>query len=282
MPGESVRTSGEAIDGASPLMVGGKATAAVEAVDEGDAKILSLDLNGNLRTVSTGTGTSADQVQGNIAHDSAEAGNPVSIGGIGSSTPPTSVTANDRVRAWFTLDGQLHTRSTGMVAIDVAISGNPVNMGVRASTDAATQATADTRCVMPSADRLGRVRVTTPAGEAYAGADGAWTLTSGVPAAASVVLKASAGRLSYATCLNSNAAVRFLQIHNVAAVLSGGEVPVISEVIPVTNGAMVMPIDFKEVGGARFATGITIAFSTTRDTFTAATANENFYKALTK
>lgn len=261
----------------------GEATAAAPtAVSENDPVPASFTLDRHLRVTSDGTGTAASQVQGNVAHDAADAGNPVGIGANAVSVPSGGVTAGDRVRLVATLDGQLFTRATGLAAIDSAISGNPVNAGVRAMTDAATQATADSRCVMISADRLGRIRVIDPAGEAYAGAEGAWTITSGVPAAASVVLKASAGRLCYVQALNSNAAVRFLQIHNLAAVLSGAEVPVISVPMPLSNGTPMAVIDFKAIGGIRLGTGIVVAFSTTRDTYTAATASENFYTALTK
>ena len=265
-----------------PLLTGQANAAAPANVAENDLTTASLTLGGALRVAQEGTGTAAMQVQGNVAHDSADAGNPVGIGGNAVSAPSATVTAGDRVRATYSLDGQAFVIAVGRAAIDAAITGNPINMGVRCSTDAATQVTADGRVAMPSADRLGRVRITDPAGEAYAGADGAWTITSGVPAAASVVLKASAGRLCMVQALNSNAAVRFLQIHNLAAVLSGAEVPVISVPMPLTNGTPMALIDFRAIGGARFGTGIVVAFSTTRDTYTAATAGDNFYTALTK
>lgn len=46
-------------------------------------------------------------VVGNIAHDTADAGNPVKIGGKAVSAEPTAVTANDRVNALFDLVGKL-------------------------------------------------------------------------------------------------------------------------------------------------------------------------------
>lgn len=48
------------------------------------------------------------QVVGTIAHDSPDSGNPVKIGGKAYSSAP-SVTANDRVDAYFDLAGRLHT-----------------------------------------------------------------------------------------------------------------------------------------------------------------------------
>lgn len=57
-----------------------------------------------------GSGTSSSQVQGTAAHDAAVAGNPQVIGGYGSATPPSDVSANgDAVRAWFLLNGALAT-----------------------------------------------------------------------------------------------------------------------------------------------------------------------------
>lgn len=54
------------------------------------------------------TGASANQLQGNVAHDAVDAGNPVEIGGYAKATPPTDVSADaDRVRAWFLRNGAL-------------------------------------------------------------------------------------------------------------------------------------------------------------------------------
>lgn len=56
-------------------------------------------------TAIQGTGTSADQIQGNVAHDAVDAGNPVKTGGFASSTVPASVATADRVNTWLTLNG---------------------------------------------------------------------------------------------------------------------------------------------------------------------------------
>ena len=42
---------------------------------------------------------------GDVAHDDADSGNPIKIGGKASSTAPTAVTTNDRVNAWYSLNG---------------------------------------------------------------------------------------------------------------------------------------------------------------------------------
>lgn len=43
---------------------------------------------------------------GNIAHDSADSGNPIKVGGRASTTPVTAVAANDRVDAFFDVQGR--------------------------------------------------------------------------------------------------------------------------------------------------------------------------------
>lgn len=46
-------------------------------------------------------------VQGDVAHDGVDSGNPVGIGGIARTANPTAVAALDRVKAWFTTLGKL-------------------------------------------------------------------------------------------------------------------------------------------------------------------------------
>lgn len=52
-------------------------------------------------------------VQGNIAHDAVDSGNPVKIGGKASASKPTAVAANDRVSAYFDLFGRQHVYDEG-------------------------------------------------------------------------------------------------------------------------------------------------------------------------
>lgn len=70
----------------------------------------------------------AMQVQGNVAHDAVDSGNPVSIGGYASSSAPAAVSANgDRVKGWFGTNGQMVvalTSSTGGAIVDVGGLGD--------------------------------------------------------------------------------------------------------------------------------------------------------------
>lgn len=85
----------------------GRATTAAPTYANGTAAPLSLDLSGNLRTNLSGTGTTASQVQGNVAHDAVDAGNPVKMGGFASSTMPANVGDGDRVNLWLNPNGSL-------------------------------------------------------------------------------------------------------------------------------------------------------------------------------
>lgn len=69
----------------------------------------AIDTTGRVCTDAGGTGTAADQVQGNSANNATDIGNPVKVGGVGASAAPTAVTTGNRVNGWFTLNG-------GMVA----------------------------------------------------------------------------------------------------------------------------------------------------------------------
>ena len=56
--------------------------------------------------------TSGVFVNGGVAHDATDAGNPIKIGGYASDNSPSAVTAGDRVNAWFDLSGRLQVGST--------------------------------------------------------------------------------------------------------------------------------------------------------------------------
>lgn len=81
-----------------------RATASAPAYDEGSNRPLSVDLMGRLRTVASGSGTTADQTQGNVANAATDSGNPVKTGCI-FLTAPTSVTNGQRVDSRCTAQG---------------------------------------------------------------------------------------------------------------------------------------------------------------------------------
>ena len=74
----------------------------------------------------TNAGTFAVQESGNVAHDSADSGNPVKIGGRASTTPVTAVAANDRVDAFFDVQGR-------QIVAQKALTGTLSNVNASAS-----------------------------------------------------------------------------------------------------------------------------------------------------
>jgi hypothetical protein len=94
-------------------------------------------------------------------------------------------------------------------------------------------------------------------------------------AAASANIKATPGNVFSVTCLNTNAAVRYLQLHNKASAAANPEVPLLEFPVPASGGFIVIGQDFFTAAGIHFSTGITFGVSTTRGTYTAATAGEH-------
>ena len=87
---------------------------------------------------------------------------------------------------------------------------------------------------------------------------------------ASAIIKAAAGNIFSITAHNSNAAIRFLHIFDLVAVPAPGTAP--DWVAPPVGPSENVSFFFGELG-LPFGTGITIAVSTTRTTFTAAGAD---------
>lgn len=102
-----------------------------------------------------------------------------------------------------------------------------------------------------------------------------WTKFQNLAANTTLNVKASAGNVRSLVCMNANAAVRYVQLHNTATTPAGGAAPVFSFIMPATSGMVVIGADFFGDNGANFATGIAFAVSTTRDTYTAATAADH-------
>lgn len=94
-----------------------------------------------------------------------------------------------------------------------------------------------------------------------------------------ISVKGSAGYLLSVVVTNTNAAVRFLQLHNKASAPTNPDVPVMSIKIPIGAGSSVPPLlldrGFFGEGGRFCSTGIAIGISTTEATFTAATVTDH-------
>jgi hypothetical protein len=115
---------------------------ALELLDNAvDGNYLNVNMNVAGTDVAGGNGTVSAQTlrvtiasdstgqviaNGGIAHDSADSGNPVKIGGRASSTPVTAVAANDRVDAFFDVQGR-------QVVTQKALTGTASNVSASAS-----------------------------------------------------------------------------------------------------------------------------------------------------
>lgn len=114
----------DAVDAGNPIKIGGKAaTAEPAAVTAGDRVNAWFDLSGRLHVI-------ADLgIAGDIAHDAADSGNPLKMGGKASAAKPAAVTDADRVNAWFDTYGQQHiivepsTNILGIIGIDQTTPG---------------------------------------------------------------------------------------------------------------------------------------------------------------
>ena len=90
----------------------------------GDNNIGNVDIV-TMPNVTLAAGTNTNEVVGDVAHDAAIAGNPLTIGGVASAAAPTGVSADqDAVRAWFLLNG---AQATVVTAAGALIGGDAAN-----------------------------------------------------------------------------------------------------------------------------------------------------------
>lgn len=121
----------DAADAGNPVKIGGRVNTVMAALgSSGDRVDANFDTYGRQFGV----------VCGDRAHDAVETAvdYPVKIGGKAQSAIPSAVANNDRVNAYFDLNGRLVTVATGDVAHDAVDSGSPVKIGGKASTSTPT------------------------------------------------------------------------------------------------------------------------------------------------
>ncbi len=70
---------------------------------------MTVDASGRAAVLATQTGTWNTVDAGDVAHDAADSGNPVKVGGVARSSQPTKVASGDRVNAYFDLVGRIVT-----------------------------------------------------------------------------------------------------------------------------------------------------------------------------
>lgn len=104
---------------------------------DADGQLVNLGANNDV-TVTSGTvtanlaaGTNTNEIVGDVAHDAAIAGNPVTIGGRASAAAPADVSADDdAVRAWMLRNGATCVQLTAAGALIAGDATNGIDVDV--------------------------------------------------------------------------------------------------------------------------------------------------------
>lgn len=252
-------------------------TIAAGAITQGQS-----DINGNMKVVIQNSGSTAEQVQGNVASSATDSGNPVKVGGVNNTTQPT---LTDGQRGDLQMDTRGNTRTVAMV-------GNNATLVATAATSADGVATSSTSARYEVVSRnyvfngatYDRMRGDTTGTFTKAGigatSTNVYSVNNSFGTATKAAAKASTGNLFSVYCSNTNAAVRYLQIHNKATAPAGTDVPVSSFLIPAGTATapatIVLDASYFGTNGKYLSTGVSWAISTTNATFTdSATASEH-------
>jgi len=210
------------------------------------------------------------------------------IGALADETATDSVDEGDIGLVRMTLDRKLITQPEGGVAAGAADTKNPIKVGGKYNATAPTLDDGDRgdvnldvnsnmqvnqRTLQAGEDLSNNVMATT--NRKLASSTYAPLLFTNFGANATLNVKASAGNVFAVSAYNTNAAARFIQIHNTATVPAGAAVPLISHLVP-AGTEVILGEDFFSQAGLNFTTGIAFAMSTTLATYTAATAAEGF------
>lgn len=190
-----------------------------------------------------GTGSTADQVQGNVASSATDSGNPVKVAGVFNTTPPT-YTNGQR--------GDVQIGARGAVNVTLFGEGGTASPSVNTSQADALSAATNSIAVASFP-------------KVYNGAT--WdrqkkpTATSRIVSAAAstnaTVAKASAGDVFTVTAYNAAASVRYLKFYNKAtAPTVGTDTPVLTIALQPTAALNV------NLQSQYFSTGIAYALTT--------------------
>lgn len=185
-----------------------------------------------------GTTSSPSVVQGPAADNAAATGNPVLVGAEYNLSAQTYADG-DVANLQADVNGNLKTREQYQPTFEDNTNGNAATIE----------------------KLLGGVSTYSP------------TLFTNFGANATLNVKATAGNVYAIHCQNTNAAIRYIQLHNTATTPAGGAVPLITFAIPASSSVTITH-DLLVASGVYFSTGIAFAFSTTLGTYTAGTAAE--------
>lgn len=204
--------------------------------------IYAADGSYNVTVLGSGSGTTASQVQGNVAAGTADSGNPVKIGGVYYASSAPALADGQR--------GNLRVSSSGIVLTNIAsdlgtpvlithgsTDGNAAVNGLNVASFGYTwNGTAWDRITVPNAtSRIVSAAATTNATSA----------------------KASSGKVFTITGYNAAAALRYLKLYNKATA------PTVGTDTPTHTFALTATKDFQiKLDGRYFSTGIAYALTT--------------------
>lgn len=217
-----------------------------------------------LKTSSGGSGSTADQIQGNVAAGATNTGNPVGVGCYGSSSAPTAVTNGQRANLWCNLRGGVATFLADANGTLVGLSNNNGTIGtgnfglLTIGQNYVWNSTVwEQLRTVQGADSAGTGVLAT--GEVPTSvAAMAITPAATTAAASNLVVKASAGNL-YQWAVTSGASAGYVMIFNATSAPADGAVtPAACRVLAANS-----TLSSTYTRPARFSTGITIVFSTT-------------------
>jgi len=228
----------------------------INATNAGNLKIGIEEANGNIQgggteatalrvTVATDS-TGFLMVNGNVAHDGVDAGNPNKIGGHANAALRAAVDEDDRVDASFDLQGQLritNESSDPLIAILAANSG--VDIG-----------DVDVTSIAAGSNLIGDV------GLSGARTSGGTTLHKNIDVDESEdEVKGTAGQVYWIHAINSTAALIFLKFYNAtaASVVVGTTVPDLTFPVPANADLDGAGFTLSIPNGIEFSTAITIA-----------------------
>lgn len=220
--------------------------------------------------VTMGGGALAGQVQGNSASAATDVGNPVKIGGLVSTVPPTSFTTGQRADWWMGAKGNGAVFLTDIGGANAAVVGTSATDAIAVSSSGGVYVrnlptifngtTFDRLRSIQGVDGTG-LGVDAVAVAPTSAATGAIAPTVSAAVTGSTIFKASAGNL-YSVSVTAGASAGFLLVFNSTTVPADGAVTP-QQCIPIAANAHV---DYDATYASipeRFTTGIVGVFSTT-------------------